>query len=101
VDAFSGNARLPGAEPTAMLYAGHQFGGWVPQLGDGRAAPLCGCPRITRIRGHPHRHQRASAIVGVARPRSRPFAACASAFAASLTTTAMPKNSCVTPSYAW
>jgi serine/tyrosine/threonine adenylyltransferase len=40
VDAFSGNASLPGAEPTAMLYAGHQFGGWVPQLGDGRAILL-------------------------------------------------------------
>ncbi len=40
VDAFSGNAPLPGAEPLAMLYAGHQFGGWVPQLGDGRAILL-------------------------------------------------------------
>ena len=34
---FAGN-RLPGgAEPLAMAYAGHQFGGFVPQLGDGRA----------------------------------------------------------------
>jgi len=40
VEAFSGNAPLPGAEPLAMLYAGHQFGGWVPQLGDGRAILL-------------------------------------------------------------
>lgn len=40
VEAFSGNAPLPGAEPTAMLYAGHQFGSWVPQLGDGRAILL-------------------------------------------------------------
>jgi serine/tyrosine/threonine adenylyltransferase len=37
---FSGNESLPGAEPVAMLYAGHQFGGWVPQLGDGRAILL-------------------------------------------------------------
>ncbi|WP_114390915.1 protein adenylyltransferase SelO [Notoacmeibacter marinus] len=30
--------RLPeGAASIAMAYAGHQFGGWVPQLGDGRA----------------------------------------------------------------
>ena len=30
--------RLPeGAEPIAMAYAGHQFGHFVPQLGDGRA----------------------------------------------------------------
>jgi uncharacterized protein YdiU (UPF0061 family) len=34
---FSGNALLPGAEPIAMVYAGHQFGQFVPQLGDGRA----------------------------------------------------------------
>jgi uncharacterized protein YdiU (UPF0061 family) len=37
---LSGNRRLPGAEPLAMLYAGHQFGIWVPQLGDGRAILL-------------------------------------------------------------
>lgn len=34
---FSGNHPLPGGEALAMLYAGHQFGSWVPQLGDGRA----------------------------------------------------------------
>ncbi len=29
---------IPGnANPIATVYAGHQFGGWVPQLGDGRA----------------------------------------------------------------
>ena len=37
---LSGARRLPGAEPLAMLYAGHQFGVWVPQLGDGRAILL-------------------------------------------------------------
>ena len=37
---FAGSAALPGAEPLAMLYAGHQFGTWVPQLGDGRAILL-------------------------------------------------------------
>ncbi|MDE2792923.1 MAG: YdiU family protein [Paracoccaceae bacterium] len=32
---------LPGeADSIAMAYAGHQFGGWVPQLGDGRALLL-------------------------------------------------------------
>jgi len=36
-DFFSGNALPPGAEPLAMAYAGHQFGHFVPQLGDGRA----------------------------------------------------------------
>ncbi|WFU09866.1 YdiU family protein [Rhizobium sp. CB3090] len=37
---FSGNKLLPGSEPIAMAYAGHQFGGFVPQLGDGRAILL-------------------------------------------------------------
>jgi len=34
---FSGNITPDGADPLAMAYAGHQFGGWSPQLGDGRA----------------------------------------------------------------
>lgn len=32
-----GNAVAQGSEPLAMAYAGHQFGNFVPQLGDGRA----------------------------------------------------------------
>jgi len=34
---FAGNVIAPGSEPLAMAYAGHQFGNFVPQLGDGRA----------------------------------------------------------------
>ena len=34
---LSGAALPPGAEPVALAYAGHQFGGFSPQLGDGRA----------------------------------------------------------------
>uniref|UniRef100_UPI003F6A9517 protein adenylyltransferase SelO n=1 Tax=Roseicyclus sp. TaxID=1914329 RepID=UPI003F6A9517 len=37
---FSGNALPEGADPLAQVYAGHQFGGWSPQLGDGRAILL-------------------------------------------------------------
>jgi len=37
---FSGNAVPPGLETLAMAYAGHQFGHFVPQLGDGRALLL-------------------------------------------------------------
>ena len=37
---FAGNALPADAEPIAQAYAGHQFGGWVPQLGDGRALLL-------------------------------------------------------------
>ncbi|HKP71403.1 MAG TPA: YdiU family protein, partial [Pyrinomonadaceae bacterium] len=40
VEYFSGAQTLPGADPLAMLYAGHQFGSYVPQLGDGRAILL-------------------------------------------------------------
>ncbi len=40
VDYLNGNRPLPGAEPTAAIYAGHQFGHFVPQLGDGRAILL-------------------------------------------------------------
>ena len=38
--ALSGNLIMPGSEPLAMAYAGHQFGQFVPQLGDGRAILL-------------------------------------------------------------
>lgn len=34
---FSGNVLPEGAEPIAQAYAGHQFGQFNPQLGDGRA----------------------------------------------------------------
>ena len=37
---FAGNEITEGSEPLAQAYAGHQFGGWVPQLGDGRAVLL-------------------------------------------------------------
>jgi uncharacterized protein YdiU (UPF0061 family) len=37
---LAGNATLDGSEPIALAYAGHQFGTFVPQLGDGRAILL-------------------------------------------------------------
>jgi uncharacterized protein YdiU (UPF0061 family) len=37
---FSGNVIPQGMEPIAAAYAGHQFGHFVPQLGDGRAILL-------------------------------------------------------------
>jgi uncharacterized protein YdiU (UPF0061 family) len=37
---FSGNVIPDGARPIALAYAGHQFGNFVPQLGDGRAILL-------------------------------------------------------------
>ena len=40
VDFLAGNRMPEGGEPLAMAYAGHQFGTFVPQLGDGRAVLL-------------------------------------------------------------
>ena len=40
VQVLAGNRVPDGADPLAQVYAGHQFGGWSPQLGDGRAILL-------------------------------------------------------------
>jgi serine/tyrosine/threonine adenylyltransferase len=54
---FSGNAVPGGADPVATAYAGHQFGQFVPRLGDGRAILLgevidrCGVRRDIQLKG--------------------------------------------------
>ena len=40
VEVLAGNRVPEGADPVALAYAGHQFGGFSPQLGDGRALLL-------------------------------------------------------------
>ena len=40
LNVFSGNTILKNTKPYAMAYAGHQFGNWAGQLGDGRAITL-------------------------------------------------------------
>ncbi|RYF76201.1 MAG: YdiU family protein [Comamonadaceae bacterium] len=40
LQALTGNLVLPGSEPLATVYSGHQFGVWAGQLGDGRAILL-------------------------------------------------------------
>ncbi len=40
LNVFSGNSVLENTKPYAMAYAGHQFGNWAGQLGDGRAITL-------------------------------------------------------------
>jgi len=40
IQTIAGNHIPDGAEPLASVYAGHQFGNWNPQLGDGRAILL-------------------------------------------------------------
>ena len=54
VDAFAGNCTLPGSDPLAAVYSGHQFGVWAGQLGDGRAillgdVPVCDTPLPERM----------------------------------------------------
>ncbi|HSM12398.1 MAG TPA: YdiU family protein [Lysobacter sp.] len=39
-EVFAGNTLLPGMQPFAANYGGHQFGHWAGQLGDGRAISL-------------------------------------------------------------
>ena len=46
---FAGNRRLPGSDPLAAVYSGHQFGVWAGQLGDGRAHLLGG---LRNAHGH-------------------------------------------------
>ncbi len=48
-EVFAGNCPLPGADPLAAVYSGHQFGVWAGQLGDGRAHLLGG---LRNARGH-------------------------------------------------
>lgn len=40
IEYFSGEKLLPGSEPIAMYYTGHQFGVYNPDIGDGRAILL-------------------------------------------------------------
>ncbi len=40
IEMLAGNRIAEGSTPIATAYAGHQFGGWNPQLGDGRAVLL-------------------------------------------------------------
>jgi serine/tyrosine/threonine adenylyltransferase len=39
-EVFAGNRVVPGMQPYAACYGGHQFGSWAGQLGDGRAITL-------------------------------------------------------------
>ena len=47
---LSGNQLADGSEPLAMAYSGHQFGGFSPQLGDGRAILLGEVVRTDGVR---------------------------------------------------
>ena len=50
VHVLAGNRLLPGMDPYAMCYGGHQFGNWAGQLGDGRAIIL---GEVVNGRGEP------------------------------------------------
>jgi serine/tyrosine/threonine adenylyltransferase len=57
LQALTGNTLLPGSQPLASVYSGHQFGHWAGQLGDGRALLLgemldaCGQPQEIQLKG--------------------------------------------------
>jgi len=51
VQMVAGNTLPENAEPIATVYAGHQFGSWNPQLGDGRALLL---GEVLDKKGHRH-----------------------------------------------
>ena len=51
VAVLAGNNVPEGAEPLSIAYVGHQFGGFVPQLGDGRAILL---GEVIGRDGHPY-----------------------------------------------
>ena len=59
---LAGNKIADGSEPLAQAYAGHQFGGFSPQLGDGRAVLLGevihkdGNPRDLQLKGSGRTH---------------------------------------------
>ena len=40
IDVLAGNRSIAGSDPLATVYSGHQFGVYVPRLGDGRALLL-------------------------------------------------------------
>lgn len=48
---MAGAAPLPGTQPYAQCYGGHQFGSWAGQLGDGRAITLGEVRQDTTWRG--------------------------------------------------
>ena len=48
-EVFSGSRLLPGMDPYALCYGGHQFGNWAGQLGDGRAINL---GQVRGVEGH-------------------------------------------------
>ena len=54
IDVLSGNALAAGSQPIACVYAGHQFGNYNPQLGDGRAL-LLGEVRVAPDKAGRHR----------------------------------------------
>ena len=50
INCFSGKNIIKSSKPISMVYAGHQFGTWVPQLGDGRAILLGEIIDINNVR---------------------------------------------------
>ena len=71
---FAGNALPEGAQPLAQAYAGHQFGGFSPSLGDGRALLIGEVVDVPRPAARP-RNGRAQDATPFSRARRRASAA--------------------------
>lgn len=76
----SGNQLLPGMQPHASCYGGHQFGNWAGQLGDGRAINLgevvnsCGDRWVMQLKGAgPTPYSRSADGLAVLRSSVREF----------------------------
>jgi uncharacterized protein YdiU (UPF0061 family) len=52
IETFTGNRIPDGSKPLSAVYAGHQFGVWAGQLGDGRAILLGDVPAPTELPTH-------------------------------------------------
>ena len=71
---LAGNVVPDGAEPIALAYAGHQFGSFVSQLGDGRAIPRRGGRQGRSATGRPVEGRWADALLARRRRARRPRA---------------------------
>ena len=72
VEILAGNRVAEGAEPLAIAYAGHQFGYFVPQLGDGRANLLGEVVGLRRSAlRHPAQGLRSDSLLPPRRRQSR------------------------------
>ena len=62
---INGNKAFKHSAPLSMAYAGHQFGSWVPQLGDGRGILFRANTNQRRFDGFTHQRCRQNTILQI------------------------------------